>query len=94
MKAKESIVKWHVEAQLRVIWAKKNKKQTNSISLFVLEKNDYFGIIFLISFEILNLLDFEKFWPSFGQILALTFSEGSKILAYSFECYFWAYMWI
>ena len=66
--------------------SKKNNKR--SISLFVLAKNGYFVIFFLIAFEILNLLDFEKIWLSFGPLLALTFSEGSKILAYSFECYF------
>ena len=68
--------------------SQKTNQQTNSISLFVLAKNGYFVIFFLIAFEILNLLDFEKIWLSFGPLLALTFSEGSKILAYSFECYF------
>ena len=32
--------------------------------------------------------------PLLAKFLALTFSEGSKNLAYSFKCYFWAYMWI
>ena len=54
--------------------SKKNNKR--SISLFVLERNDYFVIIFLISIEILIFLIFEKLWPSFDQMFGLNLLRG------------------
>ena len=49
---------------------KKQKINKRSNFLFVFAKSVDFAIIFLI-LPNLNFLDFENFWPSFGQIFDL-----------------------
>ena len=79
-------------------WSSKRKKSTN-------KRTKYFFVcfskkcLFCFNFSYPHL-EFWNFWilknfgPLFAKILELTYLEGSKNLAYNFNCCFWAYMWI
>ena len=72
---------------------KKTYKWSNF--LFVLAKKWLF--CYNLSYHHLKFWIFwilKNFVPLLAKFLALTFMEGSKDLAYNFECYFWAKNWI